>query len=107
MWEFGFRNISSEYFLVRKQHEEMTYVEISKNIRAWGISLDAVQTGYRVELGNPWPPVRSLIQRRTVHLVQHPRDRPILDQVPETKAGSISPPAASARKVPWWKQKSL
>ncbi len=69
MQEFGFRNISSEYFLVRRQHEGMTHVEISKNIRAWGVSLDAVQTRNRVELGNPWTSVWGLVQRRAVHLV--------------------------------------
>jgi hypothetical protein len=39
-----------------------------------------------VELGNPWPAIRSLAERAAVHLNQHPRDRFVLDQVPEAKA---------------------
>lgn len=62
-------------------------MEISQGIRAQAIPLDIVQARHRVELGNSRPAIRSLAERAAVHLVEHSRDRFVLDQVPEAKAG--------------------
>lgn len=52
--------------------------------------MDVIQTRHRVELGNPWPPIRGISQWTAVHLLQCSWNRVVLDKVPKTRSGLTS-----------------